>query len=83
LGRWVTAAAADLDREHVLLRTYTEVYRLKPGPRWTVDGPPCRMGLIEPQGEAIDVLEPGLIVLGSEGLRGRPGGLTLLRCNWD
>jgi len=82
-GRWVTGAAADLDGVHVLIRTYTAVYRLLPGERWTVAGPPCWIGLIEPQGEAIDVLEVGQIVLGSEGLRGRPGGLTLVRCRWD
>ena len=82
-GRWVTGAAADLDGVHVLLRTYTEVYRLRPGVRWTVAGPPCQIGLIEPQGEAIDELEPGQMVLGSEGGRGRPGGLTLVRCRWD
>lgn len=83
LGRWVTGGDADPDGVHVVLRTYTEVYRLRIGERWTLAGPACRMGLIEPQGEGIGVLGTGELILGSEGLPVRAGGLTLVRCNWE
>lgn len=82
-GRWVTDAALAPDGRHAVVRTYTEVYRFRLGARWELAGPICLMGLVEPQGEAITFLDAEHMLLASEGLRGRPGGLTILRCAWE
>lgn len=83
LGRWVTDAAADPDGIHVVVRTYTELYRFRIGPRWTLAGPPCRVGFVEPQGEGVDFLDAERMVLTSERARRRAGGVTLVRCDWN
>ena len=82
LGRWVTGAAAAPDGEHVVVRTYTEVFRFRVGERWVQAGPPCLLGLAEPQGEAVDFLDEERLILTSERARGIAGGLTLVRCDW-
>jgi hypothetical protein len=82
VGRWVSGAAAAPDGLHVIVRTYTELYRFRIGERWTLDGPPCLLGIIEPQGEGVDFLDAERLVLSSERARGRQGGLTLVRCGW-
>jgi hypothetical protein len=83
VGRWVTDAAAAPDGVHAVVRTYTEVLRFRVGPRWTLAGPACRMGLVEPQGEGVDFLDAGRLLLTSERARGTAGGVFLLRCDWD
>lgn len=83
VGRWVTDAAAAPDGVHAVVRTYTEVFRFRVGPRWTPAGPACRMGLVEPQGEGVDFLDAGRLLLTSERARGTAGGVFLLRCDWD
>lgn len=82
-GRWVTDAALAPGGHHVVVRTYTEVYRFRVGPRWQLDGPVCQIGFVEPQGEGITFLDGERMVLGSESVRGRAGGLTLVRCPWE
>jgi len=82
-GRWVTGAAAAPDGAHVIVRTYTELYRFRLGGRWTLTGPPCRLGLFEPQGEGVDFLDADRMILTSERARGTPGGVTIVRCDWN
>lgn len=82
LGRWVTGAAAAPDGLHAIVRTYTELYRFRLGERWALSGPPCRLGLVEPQGEGVDFLDADRIILTSERARGNAGGITLVRCDW-
>jgi len=83
LGRWVTDAAAAPDGVHVVVRTYTEVFRFRLGQRWVAAGPPCRLGLVEPQGEAVGFLDEDRMILTSEQARGDAGGITLVRCDWN
>jgi hypothetical protein len=84
LGRWVTDAASAPDGRHVVVRTYTEVYRFRVGePRWIQAGPACGIGLVEPQGEGVDFLDDDRMILTSERARRMEGGITLLRCDWN
>lgn len=82
-GSWVTGAATAPDGLHVIVRTYTELYRFRIGEPWTLSGPPCLLGIVEPQGEGIDFLDADRLVLTSERARGLPGGITLVRCAWN
>jgi len=77
---WVTDAAIDPAGTRAVVRTYTELYFYEIGERWTASGPPCRIGRIEPQGEGVAFLDSGDVLLTSEGLRGRPGVFTVVRC---
>lgn len=79
-GRWVTDAAIDPEGRRAAVRTYTEIYFFSLGPRWTPVGEVCRIGLIEPQGEAIGFLDEQRLLLTSEAARGGPAVLTLARC---
>jgi hypothetical protein len=79
-GRWVTDAAVDSAGRRAVVRTYTELYFFDIGPEWTLAGPPCRMGLIEPQGEGVAFLNDGSVLLSSERARGVPGVYTVVRC---
>jgi hypothetical protein len=79
-GRWVTDAAVDPAGQRVAVRTYTEIFFFTPGRRWRQDGPTCRIGLIEPQGEGIDFFDEQHLLLTSERARGAPAVLTLVRC---
>ena len=79
-GRWVTDAAISPDGRRAAVRTYTEIYFFSVGARWSLEGPPCRIGFIEPQGEAIDFLDQERMLLTSERARGAPGVLTIVRC---
>jgi hypothetical protein len=83
VGRWVTGAAAAPDGIHVVVRTYTQVYRFVAGEHWVLAGPPCQLGLFEPQGEGVDFLDGDRMILTSERARGMAGGITLLRCAWE
>jgi hypothetical protein len=77
---WVTDAAVDPSGKRAVVRTYTELYFFAIGEEWTPSGPPCRIGWIEPQGEGVAFLDNGEVLLTSEGLRGRPGVYTVVRC---
>ena len=79
-GRWVSDAAVDSAGRRAVVRTYTELYFFDVGPDWTLAGPPCRMGLIEPQGEGVAFREDGSVLLTSERARGTPGAYTVVRC---
>jgi len=79
-GRWVTDAAVDPAGRRAAVRTYSEIYFFSLGPRWTLDGPPCRIGFVEAQGEGVDFLDEGSLLLSSERARGMPGTLTVVRC---
>jgi hypothetical protein len=79
-GRWVTDAAVDAAHGRAVVRTYTELYFFDVGPRWTLTGPPCRIGLIEPQGEGVAFLPDGSLLLTSERARGAPAAYTIVRC---
>lgn len=83
LGRWVTDATMHPDGQHVVVRTYTELYRFRIGDRWAAAGPPCRLGLVEPQGEGVGFLDAEWMVLTSERAGGIPGSITLVRCPWN
>jgi len=77
---WVTGAATAPAGDVVVVRTYTEIYRFRIGPRWVPVGPPCELGLVEPQGEGVDFLDADHLILTSETARGSPGGLMRVRC---
>lgn len=79
-GRWITDAAVDSTGRRAVVRTYTELYFFEVGPRWTLAGPPCRIGLIEPQGEAVAFRPDGSLLLTSERARGMPAVFTVVRC---
>lgn len=81
LGRLVTGAAFSPSGARLAVRTYTQVffYRLE-GPRLRQDGPTCWLGPREPQGEGVDFLDEENLVLTSEGVMGRPGVISRVRC---
>lgn len=82
IGRMVTGAASAPAGDKVVLRTYTELhfYQVREG-RLIPDGPPCWLGLREPQGEGVDFLDPDSLVLTSEaGPQGGEGAIHLVRC---
>jgi len=79
-GRWVTDAAIDPAGRRAAVRTYTEIYFFSLGARWTPVGEVCRIGLIEPQGEAIGFLDEQRLLLTSERAHGAPAVLTVVRC---
>lgn len=79
-GRWVTDAAVDPAGQRAAVRTYSEIYFFFLGSRWEPAGPPCRIGFVEPQGEGVDFLDEGTLLLSSERARGAPGTLTIVRC---
>jgi hypothetical protein len=79
-GRWVTGAAVDSAGQLAVVRTYTEIFRFRSGPRWIPVGPACRFGLSEPFGEGVEMLGDDLFVLTNERAPGTPAGLTLVRC---
>jgi hypothetical protein len=79
-GRWVTGAAVDRAGRRAAVRTYSEIYFFSLGDRWALDGPRCRIGFVEAQGEGVDFLDGGALLLSSERARGAPGTLTVVRC---
>jgi hypothetical protein len=85
-GRLATGAAISPDGTTLAVRTYYEVYffAMEPGRRdrvrWVDTGRGCALGDAEPQGEGIDYLDAGTLVLTSEQSRGRPGEIHRLRC---
>jgi len=81
LGRLVTGAAASPDGHTLVVRTYTELFFFALDEQ---EGLPlmsgCWLGLVEPQGEAVDFLDDRTLVLTSETARGRRGGLARVQC---
>lgn len=81
LGRWVTGAAISPSGRRAAVRTLTEVYFFHPGPGdWTLEGPPCRIAGLEPQGEAVDFLDEDRLVLTSEKGLAAEGVIHVVRC---
>lgn len=82
-GRGVTDAALAPDRRRVAVRTYTEVYLFPVLPSGRL-GPPlgrCSLAGLEPQGEGVEWLDDGRLVLTSErGLGGSPAPIHVVRC---
>jgi hypothetical protein len=82
LGRLVTGAAISPSGRRAVIRTHWELFfytRTEDG-RLIADGPPCFLGAIEPQGEAVDFLDEENLVLLSETLSGRPGTIYRVAC---
>jgi hypothetical protein len=63
-----------------VVRTYTELYFFEVDSTWTLAAAPCRIGLIEPQGEGVAFLDGGALLLTSERARGAPAVYTIVRC---
>lgn len=82
MGRWVTGGAISPDGRRIVLRTYTELYFLEPGPDgvWALDGPACWLGPTEPQGEAVDFLDHRTLILTSESRPATDGTIYRVRC---
>ncbi len=82
VGRLVTSAAVSPNGAHVAVRTYSEIYIFTAGPdgRLAPDPVVCWLGLLEPQGEAVDYLDAATLVLTSEAPRGITGTIHIARC---
>jgi hypothetical protein len=80
VGRWVTGAAVTPDGTRAVVRTFTELYFFRPGRHWAPLGPPCWLGLSEPQGEGVDFLDTNWLVLTSEKGLASQGVITVVRC---
>jgi hypothetical protein len=82
LGRLVTGASISPSGRRLVVRTYTELYFFDRGPdgRFRPQGPPCWLGVREPQGEAVDFLDEDTLVLTSEGGFGQPGMIARVKC---
>lgn len=82
LGRLVTGAAISPDGKRVAVRTYTEIYffRRTPDGGLEPEGPPCWLGTREPQGEGVDFVDAGTLVLTSEAYMGLDGAVHRVRC---
>lgn len=81
IGRLVTGAAASPDGRMLVVRTYTELFFFALGEpdRLPLLGS-CWLGIVEPQGEAVDFLDDRTLVLTSESARGRVGGIAKAQC---
>ncbi len=81
-GRVVTGAALSPGGDLAAIRTYVDVTFFRPGPDGVLGAPVarCWLGLREPQGEGIDFLETGRLVLTSERGFGLPGSLSVADC---
>jgi hypothetical protein len=82
LGRLVTGAAISPRGDRIVIRTYTELYffRRAPGGHLAPEGPPCWLGTLEPQGEAVAFLDEATLVLTSESVLGQTGPIHKVRC---
>ena len=82
LGNLVTAAAVSPSGERLVVRTYTNLYffDLDGDGAWHHSGEPCGIGLRQPQGEAVDFIDEGSVVLTSESALGRRAGLARAVC---
>lgn len=82
LGRFVTGAALSPSGERLVVRTYTELYffRYSRTGRLVPEAPPCWLGAVEPQGEAVDFLDDHSLVLTSESVPGQLGPVLRVTC---
>lgn len=82
LGRLVTGAAVSPGGDRIVIRTYTELYffRRTAGAKLAPEGPPCWLGTLEPQGEAVAFLDEATLVLTSESVLGQAGSIHKVRC---
>jgi hypothetical protein len=82
IGRVVTGAAISPGGTRAALRTYTEVYLYRYGPRGVLipDGAPCWLGAADPQGEGIGFLDDDTLILTSESVPQRRGTVNRVRC---
>lgn len=83
LGRLTTGAAFSPSGDRLVVRTYRELYFYKYGRngRLLPDGPPCWIGAVEPQGEAVDFLDEHTLALTSESLRTQLGPVLRVSCD--
>ncbi|MBI4502496.1 MAG: hypothetical protein HY700_15210 [Gemmatimonadetes bacterium] len=83
LGRLVTGAAISPSGRRVVVRTYSELYFFRRSPTGSLrlDGRPCWIGAVEPQGEAVDFLDEETVALTSESLGNEDGTLLEVRCS--
>jgi hypothetical protein len=81
-GRMVTGASISPSGTTLAVRTYTEIFFFALGGDGSVSpsGPPCFLGILEPQGEALDFLDEQTLVVTSETARGRQGTIHRVRC---
>ncbi|HEX9727286.1 MAG TPA: hypothetical protein VGA37_02130 [Gemmatimonadales bacterium] len=78
---WVTGGAISPSGARVVIRSYTELHFFRRvGARWEPDGDACTLGLIEPQGEAVDFLDEDRVILTSERSLGRDASIHVVRC---
>ena len=82
VGRQVTGAATSPDGSRVAVRTYSELYIFSVGAAGVLAPDPvvCWLGLLEPQGEAVEYLDNATLVLTSEAGRGTTGSIHIARC---
>lgn len=81
LGRWVTGAAISPSGRRLVVRTLTELYLFtRSVGELSPDGPPCWLGWVEPQGEAVDFYDETVLVTTSERVLGHPGLIHLVNC---
>ncbi len=81
LGQLVTAAASSPSGHRMVLRTYTQLFFYRRfEDDWVRDGPPCWLGLSQPQGEAVDFLDEETLVLTRERAWDHPGTIAGARC---
>ena len=82
VGRLVTGAAASPDGSRVAVRTYSELYIFSVGAGGVLAPDPvvCWLGLLEPQGEAVEYFDAATLVLTSEASRGITGTIYIARC---
>ena len=85
ISRLATGAALSPDGTTLAVRTYDEVYffratREGDKVRWNGSGEPCFLGKAEPQGEAIDYLDPEFFLLTSERSQNASAVIHRVRC---
>lgn len=76
----VTAAAISPSGALLAVRTYTQLHFFEIEEGLATAGPPCNIGLRQPQGEAVDFLGEETLVLTSETALGREGGISRVKC---
>ncbi len=81
LGRWVTGAAISPSGRRLAVRTLTELYLFtRSNGELSLDGPPCWLGAVELQGEAVDFYDETILVTTSERVLNRPSTIHLVTC---
>ncbi|MEE8250315.1 MAG: hypothetical protein V3R24_01115, partial [Gemmatimonadales bacterium] len=63
------------------VRTRTELYLFtRSNGELSLDGPPCWLGAVELQGEAVDFYDETILVTTSESVLNRPSTIHLVTC---